>query len=287
MAKTEENKVTEAAFLKSLNANKQAAATAAKKKRPDGLLNDMEILNKLGIEPNDSRMFNAAVSKITFSFAKDDPNRPMFRFVYVITEPDDPAVDGTIIANNHILEEGTNKDGEVWRTLEEAYEKLYFEFQGLGEDTASWKDPAKECLAKLKEHTANKTPIELRVSHWVSKDKQKSGMNATPSPIAPEDNGDIQIEDEEATNDPADETQYEDVDPPEATEADAEFNPDDWVGGWAEFDHEEYGHVVLMIESYDADEQLFYGTDENGEEWSAENGYGAPFDAVSWSDKNG
>jgi len=259
-----EKTVTEAAFLAGFNKKAALAKTAAKKERvsfPD----DETILKKLGIGIGERRTYNAAVSKITFGFAKNDTNRPMFQFIYVLTT-DDPKAKGTILSNNHIIEEGViAATGEVWRTEEEAMEKLMGEFQGIGEETMSWKDPIAGAIKAAKDHTAAKTPISITLSCWESKKtKGKVGMNKDINPASATDNSDL--EDTEAVDEASDEG----------------FNAEDWIGGWCEFDHEEYGHTRMKVEAYDEESHTFTGTDDTGAPWDSD--FGPSADVATWSE---
>lgn len=265
-AKTEEKKITKAAFLKALD-KKAAVAKVATKKERQTYLDDTALLQKLGLGPGESATFTASVSNISFLFAKDDPNRPMFIFNYVI-ESDESNENGVIVGNNFILEEGKNKEGEIFRTEQESQEQLFGEFQGLGEDTSEWatsKNPLHDAVTAAEEHTKNKTPISITIKHWSK--PPKSGMNVRVNgPLADDDNSDLETDEEE----------YEDA------EGESDFDASEWIDGWVEFDHEEYGSVRMKVEAYDEDADVFTGTDENGEEWTAD--YGPKPDVVVWSE---
>ena len=98
--------------------------------------------------------------------------------------------------------------------------------------------------------------------------KKKSYLNIYVNSIA-SGNADLQTEDQEE----------EDGEDGEGT-----FNAEEWIGAIVEFDNEEYGHVVLTVESYDEDTHTFSGTDSNGEPWEGD--YAVSVDDVEWSDQN-
>lgn len=245
MAKdTEEKTVTSAAFLAALNKKKAALVKGAKEERRTGYLEDSAILAKLGVEEGDRKTFPASVSKVVFSFAKDDTNRPAFRFHYII-ESADPKANGTIVQNYYILEEGVKQDGTVWQTEEQAAAKISGEFQGLGDDTSGW--GVEDFVTASQKHTKDKTPISVTVSSYRNK-KDELKMNITPNPVAdnaPADNSDLDAGDD--------------------------FDGNAWVGTYIEFEHESVdGKVRMLVESYDAETDTFTGTDDNGEEWSGD-----------------
>ena len=260
----EDKQVSEAAFLKAFDKKKAAAKAAAKVERA-AFLDDSAIMEKLGLKANDRQTFHGAVSKITFSFAKNDSNRPMFRFAYVLVS-DDKAANGLIVSNNHIVEESKDKEsGEVWRTEEEALENLFGEFQGLGEDTTSWDDPLKASVAAAKKHTADKTPISITLHHYVSR-KGTHGLGVKVNgPLGDDDNSDL-----------------EDSDDTSSEESSDEFNPDDYLGGFVEFDNDDYGHIRIQVTSYDAENHTFSGTDSEGQAWEGD--YAPNADSVEWSE---
>lgn len=263
-SQNEDKKVSEAAFLKAFDAKKAAAKAATKEKRPSGLLDDVGIMKKLGLDVGDRQTFNANVSKIVMSFAKNDPSRPMFRFVYIIVS-DDKRANGTIISRNFIIEEGVRKDGTVWKSEEEALNELFFEFQGIGDDTEKWaNDPIKKCVEAAKHHTKENTPVTLTIAHSTAKDdSSKHYMNVRVNPALADDNSDLDQSDEEESSDD-------------------EFNAEDWLGGWVEFDNNEYGHIRMKVEEYDADSHTFTGTDDSGEKWEGD--YAPSADVVDWSE---
>lgn len=246
MAKEADDKsVTPAAFLAALNKKKAALVKGAKTERRVGYLDDKSILMKLGVEPGVRKVFPASVSKIVFSFAKDDTARPAFRFSYVINSTD-PKANGTVVSNYYILEEGVKQDGTVWQTEEQASEKIAGEFQGLGEDTAGW--TVEDFVTAAQKHTKDKTPISVTISSYISKKDNEPKINVLPNPIdddsAPADNSDLDQDD---------------------------FNPLEWVGAYITFEHETVdGTVRMLIESYDEATECFIGVDENGERWEGE-----------------
>lgn len=265
----EETKVSEAAFLKSVSKLKSDAKTAAKKEKPTGILTDSQILEKLEIAKGDAKTFQATCTKVSMSFAKNDPNRPAFRFNYTI-QSSNKAYNGTQVSNYHLIEEGKNKTtGEVFRTMEDTLASLFYEFQGIGYDTASWTDPLVDAVNAAKEITKDKPDVSLTIKHGTDKEtKKKSYLNIYVNSIA-SGNADLQTEDQEE----------EDGEDGEGT-----FNAEEWIGAIVEFDNEEYGHVVLTVESYDEDTHTFSGTDSNGEPWEGD--YAVSVDDVEWSDQN-
>jgi hypothetical protein len=261
MAKAKEAQVNESAFLKQLNKNKQAAKVAAKSERPSGILDDAAILDRLGMTAEEERIsIPAKVSKIQPGFAKGDTNRPFFRFAYVLTDnsPISGKGKGMMLSNYHELTEGT-KDGEVFRTVEEAFEKLFYELQGIGENTKSLEkddEIMSKTLDLAKKHTANKTEVMLSISTY-KRGNGNLGINITPNPLSV-DNSDL--------DDKSDDSEESDFD---ATE---------WIGGWVTWTDDD-GSVDFCIESYDEDSHTFTGKDENGDEYSE-----APVDQCEWCD---
>lgn len=250
--KQEDTQVNEAAFLKALNKSKAAAKAAAKADRPTGILDDQAILTRLGLtEPEQSVTINGRVSKVQMGFAKKDTARPYFRFAYVLTE-NSPLTNkgkGMILSNYHELTEA-EKDGEVWRTEEDAYEKMYFEFQALGETTKDWADPLVEAMKAAKEQTKNKVEIQIRASAY---EKSKGGLGLNVSVVNVLNNDDLGDD-----TDAADDTDAED-------EGDVPLS--EWVGGWVKWEDAD-GAVEFLVDSYDEDADTFTGTDEDGEEWT-------------------
>jgi hypothetical protein len=246
MAKEQEDKsVSPAAFLASLNKKKAALVKGAKTERRVGYLDDKSILMKLGVEPGVRKTFPASVSKIVFSFAKDDTARPAFRFSYIINSTD-PKANGTVVSNYYILEEGVKADGTVWQTEEEAAAKIAGEFQGLGDDSADW--GTEDFVTAAQKHTKDKTPIQVTISAYISKKDNEPKINVLPNPIdddaAPADNSDLDGDD---------------------------FNPTEWIGAYIEFQHESVdGTVRMLVESFDEETQCFIGVDANGERWEGD-----------------
>lgn len=264
MAKDKEDtQVNEAAFLKSLNKSKAAAKAAAKAERPSGILDDTAILARLGIETTDDVVtVSARVSKVQMGFAKKDTARPYFRFAYVLTEnsPLSGKGKGLIVSNYRELTEGES-NGEVFRTVEQAYEQMYFEFQALGETTKDWEDPMAEAIAAAKRQTKDKTEIQIRFSAY---EKSKGGLGLNISVVNVLNNKDLGDDDE--------------TDDTEEEETEGEVPLEDWVGGWVKWEDSE-GAVEFKVDSYDADSDTFSGTDSDGEEWSD-----APTSECEWLD---
>lgn len=252
MAKAKEDtQVNEATFLKSLNKKRAAAKAAAKSDRPTGMLDDAAIMARLGLEEENDRItVSARVSKIQMGFAKKDTNRPYFRFAYSLTEnsPNSNKGKGLIVSNYHELTEA-EKDGEVWRTEEEAFEKMYFEFQGLGEVTKNWEDPIGDALECAKKHTKNKTEIQVSLSVYARKNGDL-GLNISVTNVL--DNSDIE-----------DSTDTEETD--EGTDEAVPY--DEWVGGWVTWT-DSTGSADFCIESYDEENETFSGTNEDDEEYT-------------------
>jgi len=263
--KQEDTQVNEAAFLKALNKSKAAAKAAAKADRPTGLLDDAAILARLGLkEANDAVTLNCRVSKVQMGFAKKDTARPYFRFAYVLTEnsPETGKGKGMIVSNYHELTEA-EKDGEVWRTEEDAYEKMYFEFQGLGETTKDWADPLAEAMAAAKRQTKNKTEIQIRFSAY-ERNNGTLGLNISVVNVL---NNDDLGDDTEDADDDTDESEDE-----------GNVPLSEWVGGWVKWEDAD-GAVEFLVDNYDEDADTFTGTDEDGEEWGP-----APTSACEWCD---
>ena len=264
-------------FLKSLNKHKKAAEAAKKAERPSGILDDKAIAKRLGIEPGDEITLSATVTKITNGYAKQDKTRPYFSFAYALSEdsPNSGKGKGVIVSNYYEISEGKNRDGEVYRTIDQALERVFFEFQSLGEDTPSWSDPMKKMLECAKKHTKDKTPVQVSISMWENtedpdSDAYRSGLNYRVVNV--ENNDDLE-----------DEEEYEEVDdsgdddtPDDSTTSDDEFNPDDWIGEKVTWSDDE-GEVTFTVKSYDANSHTFSGVDEDDEE-----GEEVPADDVEW-----
>ncbi len=253
----EEKTVTKNQMLVALKKKQAALVAGAKAPKKPGYMDDSAILMKLGIEEKVRKTYPARVSKIEFSFAKEDTNRPAFRFYYMI-ESQDPRANGTVVNNYFILEEASNQDGEVWRTLEEAASEVCGEFESIGEDVTHWKDPMSNMMDAAERITKEKPQIMLTIGAY----KNKKGvlvMTKTPSPFA--DNSDL---------DAADEAGDDTVESSEETSSD-DNDPSVWVGYWIEFEHESVeGTVRMKVTAYDPESDTFSGVDENNEEWSGD-----------------
>lgn len=289
MANNETKQVSEAAFLKALGAKKSQLVKSAKKQRPSGLQSDIEILEKLGIGPNESKTYNGKVNTIKFYFAKDNAARPAYRFVYTIIS-DDKSANGTNVSKNIILEETER------RSLEKNIDELMYELQGLGEDTESYKDPLKEVQAAVARHTKDKTSVRLTVRHWVG--DNISGMNIRVNPL---DDSDLESEEEEEEELEEEETEevdsneeFEEVDSDDDGVDEEEFVPDAWMDGWIDYrfpgdDSVDADTYTLKVVKYHKKTNTFDCVDEDGNEWNTSEGYGIPCDKpelFDWSDKN-
>lgn len=269
MAK-EEAQVNESQFLKRLNKNKAAAKAAAKAERPTGIMDDSQIMEALGLtEEGDRITLSARVSKIAFNFAKKDTNRPYFQFRYAFTanSPNSDKGKGLIVSNYIELTEGVSNSGEVYRTEEQAYESLFYEFQGIGDDTKGWTDPLKEALASAKKHTAEKTEVTVTVSVYKSNRTQELGMNIRVNPLLTDDSD---LEDEEPDN--------EDIESSEEENEEEEGSYTDWIDGWVAWTDDE-GTVEFQVESYDEDSNTFSGKDEADDEYTD-----VPADECEWAE---
>ena len=293
MAKPQETKqVSEAAFLKALAAKKGQLVKSAKKKRPDGMMSDLEILEKLGIGPKESKTYTGKVNTIKSYFAKGDAGRPAYRFVYTLIS-DEKAANGTNVSKNIILEESE------YRTLERNIDDLLFELQGLGEDTEAFKDVMKEIQSAVARHTRDKTPVRISLSHWVG--EKSSGMNVRVYPLDDSDldaeEEDEEVEDEESEDE---EQEFEEVEDEESEEEEEEaedeeeFVPDAWMDGWIDYkfpgdDSVDADTYTLKVVKYNKKSNTFDCVDEDGNEWNTSEGYGIPCDQpelFDWSDKN-
>ena len=288
--------VSEAAFLKALADKKGQLVKSAKKKRPDGMMSDTAILEKLGIGPKESKTYTGKVNTVKFYFAKGDAGRPAFRFVYTLIS-DDKAANGTNVSKNIILEE------TEYRDLERNIDDLLFEFQGLGEDTESYKDVMKEVIAAATRHTRDKTPVRISISHWVG--EKNSGMNVRVYPL---DDSDLDAEEEEEVEDEEaeseEEQEFEEVEDEESEDdyeeesedesEDEEFVPDAWMDGWIDYkfpgdDSVDADTYTLKVVKYNKKSNTFDCVDEDGNEWNTSEGYGIPCDQpelFDWSDRN-
>lgn len=253
MAKAkQEAQVNKSSFLKSLNKKKTAAKAAAKSERPQGILDDNAIMQRLGLDaPGDSVTLDACVSAIKLGFAKKDQNRPYLSFMYSITSnsPHTNVGKGLIVSNYHELTEASNDKGEVWRTEEEAFEQLFFEFQGIGETTTDWQDPLSEAVDTAEKLTKDKTALSITLSVYEKKRDKSLGLNVRPNPINV-DNSDL---DEDEDNDEGNEE---------------EDSYADWVGYEVVWKDDE-GEVTFEVASYDEQGETFTGKDSEDDEYTA------------------
>lgn len=282
----EKVQVNENDFLKNLNKHKKAAEVAKKAERSSGILDAKALAKRLGLEPGDEITLGGTVTKITFGFAKQDKSRPYFMFNYSLSDnsPNTGKGKGLIVNNYYEVSEGKDKDGEVYRTIDQALERLFFEFQALGEDTASWTDPMKQALTCAKEHTKNKTPIQLSISMWENDEdpdskKYKTGLNYRVVNV--ENNDDLEDSDDEEyedddSEDSEDSEEESDDDSDSESDEDDEFNPEDWIGEKVKWEDDD-GAVEFTVKAYDADTNTFSGVDDDGDEWSD-----APADQCEW-----
>ncbi len=260
-APKEDTQVNEASFLKSMNKKAVAAKAAAKAERPTGMLGNAAIMARLGLEEENDRVtINARVSKVQMGFAKKDANRPYFRFAYSLSEnsPNSGKGKGLIVSNYHELTEA-EKDGEVWRTIEDAYEKMFWEFQALGEVTAEWSDPLAGAIEAAKRHTKEKTEIQVQLSVYSG----TKGLGLNISVVNVMNNDDLgESDSEEESEDESEE---------------GEVGLEDWVGGWVKWEDKD-GAVEFLVDSYSEDDDTFTGTDEDGGEWTG------PTSVCEWCD---
>jgi hypothetical protein len=257
MAKEETVQLSEAQVIKMLTMRKGQFASAAKKARPTGIISDEEILEKLGIGPNETKVFSANVNNIRQYLAKNEAGRLAFNFAYTINS-DDTSCNGVTVRNNFIIEDSGN------RTAEQVVDEIMYELQGLGEHTDAYKDIIGEAVKACAKHTKEKTEVRLSIKHYVGK-TGKHGMNIRANPVV--------------TNDdlPPDETSEEVEEAAvDAVEGESEFNPSDWIGVKIRYkfvgDGESYpeGEYDLTIKSYDEDSTSFICEDEHGEEWAGD-----------------
>lgn len=261
MTKEETVQLSEAQVIKMLTMRKGTFANAAKKARPTGMMSDMEILDKLGIGPKETKVFSANVNSIRQYLAKNEAGRLAFNFAYTINS-EDTACNGVTVRNNFIIEDNS------FKTTEQVIEDIMYELQGLGENTEAYSDPISGAVKACAKHTKEKTEVRLAITHYVSK-KDKHGINIRVNPAT--DNSDLP---EEAID---------------TVEGDSEFKPDDWIsvkirlkypGDGGDFPEGEYD---LTIKSYDEESQSFICEDEKGEEWSGDyavNAYEADYTAL-------
>ena len=284
----DDKKVAKSKFLASLKKNKTASKKAAKEKRPDGILSDEAIAARLGLQfpsPGDkgeSVTLEAELSVVAAGFAKDDANRPYYRFAWTIQEnsPHTSRGKGLQVSDYFELTEGKSKDGTVYRTVEEAYESLYFAFQGAGIDTEEWSDPDAEAFAAAEALTKEKRTVSLTITSYCSK-KGTEGVSFRGSfleDMAPDDNSDLENDEEETEDTETSDEPDEDSNSDEGGEE--EFNPDDWIGGWVDWTDDE-GTVRGKVNSYDESDDTFNITDEDGNE------YDAASDQCEWSENQG
>lgn len=249
-----EKQVSEAAFLKAMDKNKTAAQASAKKERPQGALENEPLAQFLGLEPGSRHIFSARVATIGLGFAKDDTNRPYIRFAYSLTSngPSGKGV-GQIISSYHELTEGKKTSGEVFRTVEQAYDNVYFEMQGLGEDTSTYTNVNADLIKAAKKHTADKTEVSLALR--CTKSDKDGKIYVNHSVLGPTDNSDLDTGD--------------------SGEGTDEFDPAAWIGSWVTWTDDD-GSVDFKVTKHD--DEGFYGEDGESE-------YGpAPFDQVVYLD---
>ena len=258
MAKEEEKQVNEAQFLKNMNKHKVAAKAAAKAERPTGILDDAAILDRLGLAAEGDRItVNARCTKVQIGYAKGDMDRMFFRFAYNLSDhsPLSGKGKGLLVSNYYELSEGvSSKTNEVYRTIEEAYERLFFEFQGLGENTKEWDDPNAEAVKAAKKHTQAKTEVSLSISTY-ARSNGDLGMNIRL----------VGAESEQATdNSDLEESEGESL--------------AEWVDCWVTWTDDD-GSVDFLVESFDDEERTLSGKDEDGEEYE-----GAPIDQCEYAE---
>lgn len=290
--KDDTKQVSEAQFLKAMDKKKTVIKAAAKSKRPEGFQNDKDVLHRLGIEIGDSATFTAQVSKITFSFAKGDANRPMFRFAFVIVS-DNKKHNGAVVSWNHILEDAS-ANGEVFRTTEQATQNLMYDLQGLGEDTESWPEAElnKRILEAIKRHTKEKTEVSLNIRHWASYEddnetiKNEGANFRINGPIGDDDAGeeDEEYEEEETEEEEGEEETEEEETEEETdeTEEEGDFDPEEWIGAYVTFKDKQYGDMRMKITAWNEDTETFDGIDQNGDVWDGD--YAVAADRVEWDD---
>lgn len=267
--KQETVQLSESQVVKMLMAKKGQFASAAKKKRPSGIMTDTEILDRLGIGPNESKVFSGNVNNIKQYLAKNEAGRLAFNFAYTINS-DDKNANGLTVRNNFILEDTD------YKTYDEVVEELMYELQGLGEDTDAYKDPIVEAIKATYRHSKEKTEVRLTIRHWVAKKINpktglaSQGMNVIVNPVL--GNEDLPT-DEEVTDESAN---TEDVESSDESAEEPAFNPDAWIGVKIKYsfagDDADYpaGDYILTIKSYDSETECFICEDESGEEWSGD-----------------
>lgn len=269
MAKEETVQLSEAQVIKMLAMRKGQFANAAKKQRPTGIMSDLEILEKLGIGPNETKVFSANVNNIRQYLAKNEAGRLAFNFAYTINS-EDTNCNGVTVRNNFIIEDSAS------RTAEQVVDEIVYELQGLGEHTDGYKDIISEAVKACAKHTKEKTEVRLSIKHYVTK-QDKHGMNIRANPAI--NNDDL----------PSDAAVEETVDAVTEGAAQDDFNPADWIdvkirlqypGDGADYPAGEYD---LTIKSYDEETTSFICEDDAGETWSGDyavNAYDADYAAI-------
>lgn len=315
MAKTSaapaESKVSTAAILRSLKTKEAAAKTAAKQERPKSTrMDDSELIERLGLEMDQTASFSANVNSIKLTCAKGDKDRVMFIFNYTLSS-DDKNVNGVPISNSFIIEDKVytsgKKKGEVWESVEEVIKKLMFEFQALGFDTAAWaKDKTlgvwgnaeKAC----KEATAEKVGVRITLKPWES--DNSSGINVWVNPgmsnddleedeeEEAEDEEEVEEEESEEAEDESseeeseeEEEESEEEEEESDEEEEAEFDPNDYLDRWFDFDSgDEYGVVLIKPTKYYEKKNLFDSVDRDGNKWLVADGFGAAPDKLDYNE---
>jgi hypothetical protein len=259
-------KVTKNEFLKSLDKYQQAAKAATKAERSQGILDDVAILTRLGIDAVDESVtLPARVSKVAPGFAKKDKAKPYYRFAFNLSEnsPHTEKGKGLIISQIYML---YPDGGDGWeRTEEDAWNRCMFAFRDLGEDTSEWEDKPKEQMWDAAErHTKEKTQIQLKLSCY---EKENKDLGLRINVVNVLDNDDLQTDD------------TEDTDTGDSNDEDQE-DYSTWNGETVDWTDSE-GTLRGVVQSYNETDHTWEIKDEEG------NLYDAPVDQCEHVDTSG
>lgn len=180
-------------FLAELKKDAAALAASAKKPPSSGFLTDEEVLAKLGIEDDETRVtLNAKLSRVRYGLDKN--KNKYFSFRFLVTDADHKGLPLDVFF-------GLNPDNE--RSYEITCDRLLGYLQSLGYDTLNWKKT--EIVAKIvdaaDELTASKPTAVVTVSAYERQNGDLS-MNVyilSSSPDEASEDADEDAEDEAPT----------------------------------------------------------------------------------------
>jgi len=255
-------------FLKGLKKDAAALYKAAQTEAPTGYMEDDEILERLGIEDDETRVtVTAKLVRVSYGF---DRNKNQFiRSKFVVTEGEHK---GLPIPGDFFSLKKDDKE-KYQKTLERVCGFL----QRLGYDTMSWekKDVPENVLDSADELTSQKPVVMLSVGAWERND-ESLGLNTNIISLvdsesdssSPEDDDAEESEEGEEQEDVEGEEDYENVEDDEEDE----WDYSEWVGYDVSADLGE-GMEEVTVQDYDEESGNFTVTasdDENYEVVAAE-----------------